>query len=311
MPNAFLYRRRLTIHNAASSQLPVGFTIRVPFGMLGTLVQQNKVKSDYSDLRVIGDGMIGERDRIIDPANGPAPPALSFSIAASLDAGASTTVYALYYGSTTVGTPPANGSAVFTLYDDFTNGISNIWLKNDTASTSNGQLILHANHLDALSTNAAADKLPVISAVELVAQVNDVTSNPTTQTDGTFYYWFGYQHTGDFTPVNDPWIIWIARGKSGIGAEQKSPVGCEGECATTPGGQNNASHYYAIERDPSETRFYYDSAPAVSITVTNTGDYSPMVRNFLATSDVQIDYLRARARVSPDPTIALGAEESL
>lgn len=310
-PGTFAYRSRLTIHNAATASLPAGFTIRVPLD-LSALVTGGKVRADYSDLRVIGDGFIGERDRIVDPAAGPAPAGLSFSLASPLDPGATTTAYALYYGSATIATAaPADGTAVFQVYDDFTTGISSIWLVNDTASASGGQLILHANHTDALTTNAATDNIPIVSAVELIATVLDPNSNPTVQTDGTFYYWFGYQMTGAFTPVADPWILWIARGKSGIGVEQKSPIGCESGCAPQPGTQTSSAHYYAIERDPGESRFYYDDAAAQAITVTNSTDYSLMVRNFMATSDVQIDYIRARARVSPDPTVTVGVEETL
>jgi hypothetical protein len=314
MPAAFKYRRRITIKT--TPMLPAGFTIRVPLdATLGQLVGQGKVLPNYSDLRVIGDGALDERDRIIDPPGGPAPVALSFSLAAPIAAGVTDTEYALYYGSATVGTAPENGTAVFAIYDDFTTGISNVWLKNDGPTTSNGQLILRANHSDALTTSAVADKLPIVSAVELVATVVDPTSDPTTHPDGTFYYWFGYQRAGDFTPVSDPWVLWIARGKNGIGAEQKSPVGCEAGCEPLPGTQDTAAHYYAIERDPTETRFREDGASVSSsgntIHVTNSTDYSPMVRNFMATSDVLIDYIRARGRVSPDPAISVGPEEAL
>ena len=106
-------------------------------------------------------------------------------------------------------------------------------------------------------------------------------------------------------------VVWIARGKNGIGAEQKSPVGCEAGCEPTPGTQDTAVHYYAVVRNPGETRFFCDSAAPMVITVTNTTDYSLMVRNYMATSDVDVDWLRARARVNPDPTITVGAEELL
>ena len=105
--------------------------------------------------------------------------------------------------------------------------------------------------------------------------------------------------------------MWIARGKSGIGAEQKSPVGCESGCEPTPGSKDTGAHYYAVVRNPGETRFYRDSAAPTIIPVTNTADYSLMLRNFMATSDVDIEWVRARARVSPDPSIAVGPEETL
>ncbi|HET9989884.1 MAG TPA: EB domain-containing protein, partial [Kofleriaceae bacterium] len=217
--SAFHYRRRLTIHNGSATQLPAGFAIRVQVGVLAALVAAGKIKPDYSDLRVIGD-LAGERDRIVDPATGPAPPAITFALAHPLDPGATTLDYALYYGDPTAGPAPATGGAVFTIYDDFTAGIATFWGTNDGPTTTAGELILRAGHTDAIATTAASDNLPLTSAVELVSRVVVPTSDPTVQTDGTFYYWFGYQKTGTFTPVSEPWVVWIARGKSEIGPEQ-------------------------------------------------------------------------------------------
>jgi len=170
--------------------------------------------------------------------------------------------------------------------------------------------VLRAAHTDALTTNAASDAIPIVSAVELIASIENPASEPTVQPTGTFWYWFGYQHTGDFT-ASEPWAVWIARGKNSIQSEQKSPLGCEMQCTGPTLSQDTAPHYFAIERDVGATRFYRDGALSATLSVTNTGDYSIMVRNFMATSAVRIDYVRARARVSPDPTTALGNEENL
>jgi hypothetical protein len=305
----FLHRRRITIHNGSNVTLPAGFTIDVPFPPLANLVLLGKVKADFSDLRVIGD-TVGERDRIVDPPAGPAPVAFHFSLGAPIAAGATSSEYAVYYSYAQAGAAPAVGTNVFPVYDDFTTAISNVWMKHDAPAVSGGNLVLRAGHTDALTTTASADNIPIVSAITLIASVPNPDSNPTVQPEGTFFYWFGYQHTGDFT-ASDPWVVWIARGKSGLGAEQKSPVGCEAGCEPTPGTQDTAAHYYRIERDPGETRFYRDAAAAVTITVQNTEDYSLMVRNYMATSDLDIDWIRGQARVTPDPTVALGGEENL
>ncbi len=309
-PPPLAYRRRITIHNASTAALPAGFTIRLALGTTRTtLHQQGKVRSDLADLRVIGDGALGERDRIVDSA-APTPAAVSFSLVAPIDPGATDTSYALYYGAPNAGPAPASGSAVFPVYDDFTAGIASFWKVNDGPVTSNGKLVLRAGHTDALTTIATTDNVPIVSAVELLANVVDPNSDGTVQPEGTFWYWFGYQHTGDFS-ASDPWVVWIARGKGALRTEQKSPVGCEMECDGPTLTQNTASHYYAIERDPSATRFSLDGSLSTTTQVTNNADYSVMVRNFMATSDVQIDWVRARARVSPDPTGSLGTEEKL
>jgi hypothetical protein len=36
-----------------------------------------------------------------------------------------------------------------------------------------------------------------------------------------------------------------------------------------------------------------------------------MVRNYMAASDLLVDWIRAQARVTPDPTITVGSEETL
>ena len=307
MPSAFAYRRQLTITNTSNTALPAGFTIRVAPGAMALpdLVAMGKLRSDFADLRVIGT-VAGERDRIID-VGGVAPTALWFSLASPLAAGAATTDYSIYYGAPSATLAPTSGPAVFKIYDDFTNGIAGVWLKNDGPTVSNGQLVLRQAHQDAITTNALTDQLPIVSAVELVASVTNVQSDPTPTADGTFYYWFGYQHTGDFT-ASDPWVIWIARGKGAVGVEQKSPVGCEAGCGNTPVTQNTAAHHYAIERDSTETRFYRDGALAYTHAVSNNGDYSVMVRNYLMTGEVRVDWIRARLRANPDPTVTVGLE---
>jgi hypothetical protein len=306
----FLYRRRITISNASGSTLPAGFTIRVPLPILSTLVLDGKVRSDFADLRVIGDGSIGERDRVIDPPNAPAPVGVSFALAAPIAAGATSSSYALYYGAPQAGAAPANGKNVFPVFDDFTSGISTTWLVNDAPTTGTGRLVLRAGRTDALTTSAASDGVPIVSAVEVMARAIDPQSDPTMQPEGTFWYWWGYQRSGDFT-AGQPWIVWIARGKGVVKTEQNSPVGCEMNCPGTELTQNTAMHYYAIERDPGATRFYRDGALATTTTVTNSTDYAVIVRNYMATSAVEIDYVRARARVSPDPSVTFGAEEAL
>jgi len=246
VPNPFLYRRRIAITNTSTGELPAGFTVRIPLGAtLKALVSAGKVKSDFTDLRVIGD-VAGERDRIVDPPNGPASPGISFSIKTSIAAGGTNNDYALYYGAPAATAAPADGTKVFPVYDDFAAGLSPIWVISDGPTTSNGKLVLRANHTDSVTTNAAIDSLPIVSAIELSVTVVDPTSAPTVQPGGTFYYWFGYQHT-DFAPVV-PWVIWIARGASEVRAEQESPVGCEAGCLGPQAVQDAATHYFSIER---------------------------------------------------------------
>jgi hypothetical protein len=220
------------------------------------------------------------------------------------------TEYSLYYGNPSATSPPASGAAVFPVFDHFTSSIAAFWNVGGAPTLSIGNVVLRANQLDALSTTAVSDNLPIVSAVEVYARAVDPQSVGTVQPEGTFWYWFGYQRTGDFN-ATDPWVVWIARGQGTIHTEQNSPVGCEANCSGPTITQNAAFHYYAIERDPTATRFYRDGVLSHTATVTNNADYSVIIRNFMATSNVEVDYVRARARVSPDPTITLGVEENL
>jgi hypothetical protein len=147
--------------------------------------------------------------------------------------------------------------------------------------------------------------VPNISAVELVARVADPNSGPTSG-----FYWFGYQRTGDFVTM-PPWVLWIARNEREVRAEQASPGGCGNICTGPTRAQDAVAHHYAIERDPTETRFYLDGALSFTASLSGQIDYSVQIRNFLATSALEVDWIRARARVTPDPTVVLGAEETL
>jgi hypothetical protein len=302
------YRQKLTITNGATTALPTGYTIRIAMPAMRGLLDQHKVKPDLSDLRVRRGGT--EIDRIADLDAGAVPATISFALQAPIAAGATTTDYELHYGGANAAPALAKGTNVFPVYDDFASGIATTWIKNDAPAAVDGKLVLRAGHTDAVTTNAATDNLPAISAIELVATVTDPTSNGTTVGNETFYYWFGYQRAGDFTAAA-PWALWISRTKGAMRGEQQSPVGCEaqGQCDGTDAAQNTAPHYYVIERDPKATRFYRDGALSYTATVSNDADYAVMIRSYLVTSDVQIDWIRARARVSPEPTVAASPEE--
>jgi hypothetical protein len=200
------------------------------------------------------------------------------------------------------------------LFDDFNAAPASFWLKNDGPASSNGKLVLRPNTTDAIATNPTTDNVPLVSSLEMIVTISDPNSDPTNHTNGTFYYWFGFQRTGDFTET-DPWAVWIARGKGQLHGEQKSPNGCDGttqvpECDGAYVTQDTNAHYYAIERDTGSTRYYRDGTLSYQPTVTNT-DLAVMVRNFALSSTMTVDYVRARARVSPDPTITVGNEQTL
>jgi len=298
-----LYERVVTIVNGGSTPLPVGYTIGVPFpaSQIQAAVSAGKMRADLADLGVKGPS--GERDRLIDAS--PFPSVVWFSLSAQIAGGATDTSYAITYGDPNASSPPANGAAVFAFYDDFvgTSLDGSKWMSQGTVSVSGGELTLPKGGLGAVTTLS----LPATTTVEWRAKISDPTSDPDGQTG--FYYWFGFQRNGDFV-TTDPWILWIARDESLVGAEDDAD-GCPNDCANTPGAQNNGFRNYGIERQPLETIFSIDNATSYSTPATNDQAMSLMIRNFLVTSDVVVDWMRARTRNYPEPTVSLGPEQQL
>jgi len=293
------YFRTITIKTNAA--LPKGYTIGVAFSEteLQAAISAGKMRSDMNDLRV--KGTAGERDRLVD-----APPlarVVWFSLASPISANATDTTYEITYGVPNAGAPPADGTNVFNFYDDFSGtSVNPQWMTQGTVNVSGGVLTLPHGGLGALT---ALSQLPT-STAEWRAQITDPNSNPDGNTG--FYYWIGYQHTGDFN-ASEPWSVWIARSANLVGAEQESD-GCPNDCANTPQAQTNKFRYYAIERQAAQTIFSIDLAPVFTTTsAINDEALSPMIRNYLVTGDVVVDWYRSRSRIYPEPTITLGPEE--
>ena len=297
------YERVITIVNNATSSLPAGYTIGVPYpqSQMQSAINAGKMRSDLGDLRVRGTN--GERDRLIDAA--PLASVVWFSLSAPIAAGATDTSYAITYGDPNAATPPQNGASVFGFYDDFAGSSVDTqkWMTQGTVNVGGGFVTLPAGGLGALTTLSLAPT----STVELRAKVTDPTSDPDSQSG--FYYWFGFQHTGDFV-ASEPWAVWIARAKSSVGAEQESD-GCPSDCTSATAPQSTSFRFYGVERQPAQTIFSIDGAESYTTTAAiNDEAMSLMIRNYLVTSDVVVDWIRARPRTYPEPTVTLGGEQT-
>ena len=299
------YLRTITIHNNAQTQLPSGYTIGVAFpeSQLQAAISSGKMRSDLNDLRVKGSS--GERDRLVDA------PGMSqsgtrvvwFSLASSIAATATDTTYAITYGVPNAPAPPADGSNVFTFYDDFVgSALDPHWITQGTVNVANGLVTLPHGGFGALTTLA---QLPT-STCEFRAKITDPSSDPDNNTG--FYYWFGFQHQGDFD-ASEPWVLWIARGKTGIGAEDQADGCLPNGCSNTPGTQTTSFRLYSIERQPTQTIFGIDGTPWTT-PATNDQALSLMIRNYLVTGDLVVDWMRSRTRIYPEPTVTLGAEQT-
>ena len=295
------YLRTITIQNVASQALPKGYTIGVAFpdAEIQSAITAGKMRADMNDLRVRGTA--GERDRLVD-----APPlarVVWFSLASPISANSTDTTYAITYGDPNASAPPAAGSNVFSFYDDFSGTtVDPQWMTQGTMSVANGVLTLPHGGSGALTT---ISQFPT-STAEWRAQITDPASNPDPQSG--YYYWFGFQHTGDFVADN-PWIVWIARTASHVGGEDYAD-GCTSICSNSPGTQSSSFRYYSIERQPTQTLFWIDLGQAYVTPATNDQALSLMIRNFLVTGDVVVDWFRSRARIYPEPTVTLGAEQA-
>jgi hypothetical protein len=307
---SYTYRRQLTIHNGAAAALPAGYTVRVPLDP--ALFPASKVLASLNDVRVFGDAPAGEYTRVIDAAPPGQMRALWIALAKPIAAGANDTSYSIYYGDASAAAPPANPASVFPFYDGFDNGtqLSAIWQTNGGPSVAGGTLTLHMNTADAVSTVAANDTVPTLSALEWRSHVTDSASAGQVTPNGTFWWWAGYQRSGDFTPA-DPWIIWIQRAATDLHGERKitGSANCANGCNTPTVTPDNNYHWYRIERDAAATRFYSDGVISGSAIVDpNSTDYSVMIRNWAVTSDLVVDWIRGRALASPEPVVTVGGE---
>jgi hypothetical protein len=306
---AYAFRRALSITNGSAAALPAGYTVRVPLDPL--LFPAAKVRADLNDVRLFMDSSGVEFDRVVDLAPPGQGRALWLALKDPLAAGATETRYSVYYDFPTAGAPPADATKVFALWDGFDGvQVSSQWVTNGGPVVSGGFVRLHQNTQDALATIYNVDKVPTLSALEWRFRISDPASAGTAPAGNFYWYWIGFQRQQDFQ-TTDPWLLWISRGANDLGEEVKIAGGaCAAGCTGTLVTPDTAYHWYRIERDPTVTRFYRDGALiGTPIAAVNDTDFAVMMRNFAATSDLDVDWIRARELASPEPTVVVGAEQ--
>jgi hypothetical protein len=303
-PARVRYSRAIRIANDTGVSMPAGLTVRIPVESLAVDVAGGKTLADGADLRVVSS--TGVRDRIIDFAPPGDKPAVWVSLAAAIEPGATDTSYSLTYGGNDPTPPKADGANVFLFYDDF-NGttLSNAWLKLGAPVVGGGTLTIRVD--EGVSTVAASDAVPDRSILEMNARV----TNPAA-TAGTmgFFYWLGFQRLGDFD-ASRPWAVFVSRSVGTIQGEVFSSTAdagpCFNGCTLAPRPQLTGARWYRIERDKDKTRFVLDGVDTGGI-VEPTADFAVLMRNFSPSSDLVIDWVRARAFRSP-PTVTVDPEQ--
>jgi hypothetical protein len=115
----YVYRRRVTIMNNASSTLIMNYSVSVTLDT-ASLVSSGKLMPSGHDLRVAyqsGSSWV-ELDREVDGMD-TSSTQVWFKSQASIPANGSDSNYYVYYGNPSAGTPPANESKVYLWFDDF------------------------------------------------------------------------------------------------------------------------------------------------------------------------------------------------
>jgi hypothetical protein len=290
--------------------------VRIPLDP--AMFPASKVRADLDDVRVFGDLPDGEHHRIVDLAPPGQTRALWLKLIHPIAAGASDTSYSIYYGNVAAAGPPADGAQVFALYDGFDSGTTPntmIWVVNGTPTVGGGVLTLHNNTDDAVRTNVGGDNVPALSVVEWRSAVTDPASNGQVTGLGTFWWWVGYQHNDNTFVASAPWVIWIQRAAGSVRAERYVPAPDGTNCTVDPMcdgtalSLDTANHWYRIERTAANTYYYFDGVQSYMIGDPNNIDYSIMIRNYAVTSELQVDWIRARIRAETEPTVAIGAEQ--
>ena len=308
---SYAHRRQLTIHNGSAAALPAGYTVRVPINT--TVIAAGAARADLADVRLFVDAPGGERPRVIDLAPPGQARALWLALAQPIAAGASDSSYSLYYGNAAATTPPADPAQVFAFWDGFDNGaqLAAHWLSNGGPTVGGGTITFHKNGQDAVTTVPASDGVDTLSVVEWRSKLTDPASAGQVVGTDTFWSWVGYQRDGDFTPA-DPWMVWIVRGPTDLHAERKIPTSAtcmaEGACNGPSVTPDATYHVFRIERDAAATRYYLDGALSYAIDDPNNQDHSLMMRNYAVTSDLVVDWIRARSLASPEPAVIVGPE---
>jgi hypothetical protein len=292
------FQRTISVTDAATTALPVGYTTRVPLDAIASAT----VRADLADVQVL-DGNGTEIPRVIDGQAG-ALSALWFPLAASIAPGMLDSQYTLIYGNPADSNAIADGTRVFQLYDDFAgSALGLVWLVQGSPQVANGELTLLAGTSgDGIGTQPATDGVPTIASVEFRVRITDLNSAP-----NNFYYWFGFQ-----TPflANPPYTNWVARSAATIeGDHATTSAPCNVVCPTAPIAQTSAYRIFRVDRLADRQVFWADGSIASMVMQPTTMDIGVEIRNYAVTSAVVVDWVRARGIADPEPTVVLGPEQ--
>ncbi len=298
------YERALTVTNGAGVALPAQSTQCFNGQLAGDIT---KTRADLGDVRVFGPTT--ERARTIDVRGNFV--SLCFSLERAIPSNGAET-YVIRYGDPNATPPALVESKLFAFWEGFdgTSLDAQRWLVNGAINIAGGMLTLPKGK-SAVTTKPAQDGIPEVASLEIRARIVDPTSKGSPDVDGgpDFYWWLGFQRSGDFTAA-DPWSLFIARSSGSFHAEHKVPTGpCTAGCGSADKTQRTDFRVYRIDRFTSRSELIDDDG-TIFVGDGPTGDLALMLRNWLVTSDIIVDWVRARPIVDPLPKLDLGPEEA-
>lgn len=299
------FARALTVENRGTFAAPEGTPVCLVVSEAVAGAVGSKSEADLRDIRVVGAGG-RHHPRVID-IHESGITTVCFRLGRAVAAGANDSGYAVHYGDPNASAFPNGYTDVFDFYDGFGGATvdATVWTVRGAVTVGNGNLVLGTGDT-AIASKPSVDRVPTEASLEVRARVLDPTSDGT----NSFFYWLGFHRYGDFE-VEQPWSVFIARFAGAVVAEHKTVTGsCQSLCASSATPQTNTFRTYRIDRRPSGVAFTSDNGTAFEATGDN-GDMAVVLRNFLAKSVIEIDWVRARPLLPIDPALTLGAETVL
>ncbi len=303
---AWAYRKVLPVTTGAAAA-PAGYSVSVTFDH-AALVAAGKARADGNDVRIVrwtGSSWV-ELDRVLDETTlwNTTTTKLWFATAAAIGASSTDASTYLYYGNGAAATPPANALAVYLFHDDFP-GVA-----------------LDASKWTVLAgaPAVAAGILTIPSNARLVAPVTYAFGTDTRWearaalggdgTVATFYYWCATNNTAA-AGFNDDFVRFSTTNTQHQAANGNGGSTTQSNfTATTP----TTFHGYSFNREAlTNVRYFQDATQKLNHTVIAripNANLRPYFYNNGTGVNEQVDWVKVRRYVSPEPATSLGAEES-
>jgi hypothetical protein len=287
------YRRALFIDNLESSPLRAGYSVKL---VLDTeaLVNQSKMRADGDDLRVVWDpdGSNIELDRLAETAFNATDTEIWFKLAEPIAGNQRDSSYYIFYGNPSAGSPPADPTKVWVLWDDFdgTAVDTSIWAQTGTVSVAGGMASLSAGG-NLFGTTLFTETLFESNLV--LSQQNQASSA-----------WWGWE---EIPSGADNGIVY-EENTVGLQAWMRSAGGAWDQTDLTTAPDRTDWHTYIVAWSAGKAVWQIDSTTYLT---RETGVPSAaMYANLNAQSvALDVDYVKGRYLVGNEPVVSLATPQ--